>query len=372
MRGIAAFLVVLYHLLGANTLFKEVLAPENLSWSKALYFVPAYGYVGVFLFFVISGFCIHLRWAKAHSKGVESPEINFIAFWKRRWLRLYPAYLGAIVLFLWWQYSQGELVFNSLFVGDMITHLLMIHNLEGRFVYSMNGVFWTLAIEEQLYLIYFLLLWMRKKFGWKLTLIISFVTRFLWIGGIFLLNQVLNSGNFILFDRPIYVEIPIHEGALSNWWIWVLGAIAVENYLKIIKFPRWCYSLSLAFGFILIGAYIHYGDKSLHDNLMVNLSWLFEPFCWGVGFFFLLNWVMQYEGELKSPVIIKIVAFCAWVGLFSYSLYLTHEVVLRTFSALPTAIVVILTLIFAYVFYLIFEKPFMLYLSKKKAKKEIV
>ena len=62
-------------------------------------FASSFGYIGVFLFFVISGFCIHLQWAKAKANGVE-PEIRFGSFWKRRIRRLYPPYIIAILLFL--------------------------------------------------------------------------------------------------------------------------------------------------------------------------------------------------------------------------------------------------------------------------------
>lgn len=371
LRGIAAFLVVIYHLFGSSTIFKEILKPENLSLSNVWYFLPGYGYVGVYLFFVISGFCIHLRWAKEFSKGNESPKINFISFWKRRWVRLYPAYLAAIVLFLLWQYSQGELHFGFLFIGDMISHILMVHNMENRFVYSMNGVFWTLAIEEQLYLIYFLLLWMRKKLGWTKTLIICFAARYVWFGVITLINGALSSGNLIIFNHPIQLEIPIPEGALANWWIWALGAFAVENYLGIIKFPKWFYSLTLSFLFIAAAAGIHYAGMSMPDNISVNLMWFFEPVCWGAGFFFLVNRVMQYENKLKSRVVVFLATISATVGLFSYSLYLTHEIILQTFSGFSPLIVIALSLIFAYLFFLVFEKPFMIYLSPKTAKAEV-
>ena len=354
LRGIAAFLVLLYHLFGAGSIFTEFLSPESFSGINIFYFIPAFGYVGVYLFFVISGFCIHLRWAKAYSKGIHSPEINFIAFWKRRWLRLYPAYLAAMVLFLFWQYWQGQLEINSLFVWDMISHLLMIHNLDARTVYSMNGVFWTLAIEEQLYLIYFLLLWMRKTWGWKVTLTICFITRFIWFGCVILLNRVSS------------IEVPIGEGALANWWIWALGAAAVENYLGITKFPRWCYSLILSFGFMSAGAYLHYIGIVAPNNFSVRTMWVCEPFCWGAGFFFFVNWIMQYENKLKSSFLTYTATIWATVGLFSYSLYLTHEVVLRVFSEFSPAIIIILSLALAYAFYLIFEKPFMLYLSRQK------
>src|SRR3712207_8758132 len=42
---------------------------------------------------------------------------------------------------------------------------------------SLNAVFWTLAIEEQLYLAYFALIWLRVKFGRKKTIAICFLDR---------------------------------------------------------------------------------------------------------------------------------------------------------------------------------------------------
>src|SRR5688572_33045870 len=69
LRGIAALGVVFYHAVeqGKNAL------PNNLLDYpiRALQFVSSFGYIGVFLFFVISGFCIHLQWAKARANGVE-------------------------------------------------------------------------------------------------------------------------------------------------------------------------------------------------------------------------------------------------------------------------------------------------------------
>lgn len=354
LRGIAAFLVVLHHLFGSGAVFKNYLLPEKLSFFNVIYFIPGYGYVGVYLFFVISGFCIHLRWAKSYRKGNESPEIKFIPFWKRRWLRLYPGYLAALFLFLSFHYSVGQLKFDGLFIWDMISHLLMIHNFDYRTVYSMDGVFWTLAIEEQLYLIYFLLIWMRKRFDWKTTLAVCFAARFIWFGFVLILYKFFS------------VEIPFSEGALANWWIWALGAVAVENYLGIIKFPRWCYSLSLSFFFLFLGGAIHYfGSSPVY--YLDKIMWLGEPFFWGVGFFFLINRVMQYENMLKSVFIKKVVGIWGAIGLISYSLYITHQVILDVFSGLSPVLLIGVCLLFSYAFFLIFEKPFMIYLSKQKS-----
>src|ERR1044072_1165836 len=82
MRGGAALAVVTYHALGV--------APQTAlsGWQWWLPQITAYvvhfAYGGVYLFFVISGFCIHLYWAKTHASGVEKPVIDFLVFWKRR------------------------------------------------------------------------------------------------------------------------------------------------------------------------------------------------------------------------------------------------------------------------------------------------
>ena len=70
LRGIAALGVVLYH----AVLQTPNLVPNNFfRWPvNLLQFVSSFGYIGVFLFFVISGFCIHLQWAKSRAAGKPS------------------------------------------------------------------------------------------------------------------------------------------------------------------------------------------------------------------------------------------------------------------------------------------------------------
>jgi len=341
LRGIAALAVVLFHLFGG---MKGFIASPTLTS-----FLPAFGYSGVYLFFVISGFCIHLRWAKQKVASNEEPVINFLQFWKRRWIRLYPAYLATLALYIVWRASQGQLDFGSFFYYDLTSHLLMLHNLDGRTVYSLNGVLWTLAIEEQLYLLYFLLLALRIRFGWGVTLAICFSMRFVWFAVCYTL-------------RPWH-DLPFTEGALANWWIWALGALAVEAYLGVVTLPKWTSSKILITLSLLTAGFLNFGMFAFHINSFSRITVLLEPFVWGIGFFALVNSLMRYEGKWTS----RLVNVTAFVGLFSYSLYLTHEFVLGT-TAIYTGIVsLLLAMVFAYIFFLLFERPF---LSKTSARLE--
>ena len=97
LRGIAALGVVLYHAVSQTASS----VPNNLFQYpvRLIQFVSSLGYIGVFLFFVISGFCIHLQWAKARAAG-QPQQIKFVEFWRRRLRRLYPPYLITLALFL--------------------------------------------------------------------------------------------------------------------------------------------------------------------------------------------------------------------------------------------------------------------------------
>jgi peptidoglycan/LPS O-acetylase OafA/YrhL len=355
LRGAAALGVVFYHTVGPNYRF----GPRVLNW-LVIPVLPVirFGYVGVFLFFVISGFCIHLSRAKAQAEN-KSP-VGFTAFWKRRFRRLYPPYLIALVLYLGIAAFTTKFQLTPFYVWDAVSHLLMLHNLDWRTVYSINGVFWTLAIEEQLYLAYFLLLFLRKRWGWQRTLIACLGARVVW----FILCSAIGE------QYKLY--IPISEGAASHWFTWALGAVSVEAMFGLVKLPRWLYRgrlalalLAASVGLTFLLPKVEPFNKPLHDVL-----WLFLHPLWGLGFFILLNRFVlaesRWRAAFRKPALIKGLAA---IGLFSYSLYLTHELVVMEsyhfgflgLSELATAFLVTTPacVAFAYVFFWFAERPYL-------------
>ena len=356
LRGAAALGVVVYH---AVVQSPDALPNNLLQYPvRLVQFTSSFGYIGVFLFFVISGFCIHLQWARTKAAGSE-PEIRFISFWKRRIRRLYPPYIIALLLFLLMTASTVGLNLTQFFFYDLGMHLLMLHNLDPNTCYTINGVFWTLAIEEQLYLAYFLLLFIRIRWGWGVTLAVCLLARLGWMG----------------FSHVVWLKtgfgIPVPEAAASHWFTWALGAIGVEVMFGLVKLRGWSRDLRLATALIVaasaLSSYLPYIPK---DTLLHNASWFSIHPLWGLGFFIVVNrMVLAEDSWLRNATLPSLVSFFSTLGIFSYSIYLTHELVIMqswrwtnpTWLQLANVAVVIIpaTIIFAWVFFWFCEKPFM-------------
>jgi peptidoglycan/LPS O-acetylase OafA/YrhL len=362
LRGIAAMGVVLYHA------FDQKIIPDNFLHYpvRLLHLGSSFGYIGVFLFFVISGFCIHLQWARTRAAG-ESTPIEFGAFWKRRIRRLYPPYIIALTLYLLLTAWTIGIDVTHFFVYDVVMHLLMLHNLDWKTCYSINGVFWTLAIEEQLYLAYFLLLFLRTRLGWAWTLLICVLARAGWM----------------LFSHVVWLKtgigLPVPEAALAHWFTWALGAVGVEAYFGLIKLPRWTSNLKLSAVLIVVASAVsHYLPWISKDTPWHNISWFLIHPLWGIGFFILVNRTVLAEKswvkQLRMPTVISLFAT---LGVFSYSIYLTHELtimqswryIVPSFPPLMNLLLVVLpaTIFFAWVFFWFCEKP---YMRKAEAKKK--
>lgn len=358
MRGVAALIVVIYHAVGVAPMSApagwEYWLPTLVSWGVH------FGYAGVYLFFVISGFCIHLFWARKRVSGVATPVIEFSSFWRRRLRRLYPAYLAALILYLVHNAFQSPFQLTGAYVWDVSLHLLMLHNLDFSTTYSINAAFWTLAIEEQLYLAYFLLLFLRIRYGWRRTLAVCLGARVGWL----LLCRVLyySAG----------IAIPVSEAAATNWFIWALGALSVEAALGLVELPAWTKKAWVGGLALMCAMGLAEGLPLLENQVWLHdAGWLLMHPFWGLGFFILVNSAVGREQahQRKRARMPRFIIVAATLGLFSYSLYLTHLFVLMKwywfgftrFHILTISLVIMvpLSVIFAWLFYRLFERPFM-------------
>lgn len=155
LRGFAALWVVTCHVVA----YRE--------WPN---FVPTgfgklaqMGWVGVDLFFVISGFVIG-KTAMAASRTGKPWRAHFA---ERRLRRIVPLYLATLVLYL--LLVNPALLFNGWrSVVDVMMHLGFVHNLSPGTHGTINSPNWSLGLEMQFYLlIAFVAPWLAASKIWK-------------------------------------------------------------------------------------------------------------------------------------------------------------------------------------------------------------
>ncbi len=259
-------------------------------WPRELFFLlpVAFGWLGVALFYVLSGFCIHYA-----TLGRKTP-FNVRDFYWRRFLRIYPAYIVVVFVFSllapWLPYRY----FNF---WQVLAHVLMIHNFLKATIFGIDGVLWSLAVEMQFYLLYpLLLLLARRWMGLDRCLVLSLI-----------LNVAFQL--FFSFREDSWTPIRTTWGfPLMTWCDWIIGACLADAYVRGTRlFPRENLWLILS-GLMLAG--------SVNFKILNCQSFLF-----GSVFFAVL---LQRYLAVRAPLQWFERLFIP-LGMISYSLYLWHE-----------------------------------------------
>lgn len=162
LRSFAVLWVVLHHLWAANHIPQlAALLP------KALVFVTMeLGYLGVSVFFVLSGYVMALT---THRLDVDGPSAG--RFLLRRMIRLTPPLQAAVVVTVALAWIEAFIRPDKAEVpawGNVLAH--MTYTQDFLSYPRLNDVLWTLAIEVQFYLAFALMLWcadsLRRRAGW--------------------------------------------------------------------------------------------------------------------------------------------------------------------------------------------------------------
>jgi len=151
VRGLAILLVLMEHLLASNDVRGSIFLNTAITVRSA-------GWMGVDLFFVLSGFLI--TGILYDSVGGES---YFRTFYARRFLRIFPLYYG--VLFLLFALTP---LLGLQWRRFQFVHLLYLQNLPPwsstipASIYGYVCHFWSLAVEEQFYLVWPLIIFLIR------------------------------------------------------------------------------------------------------------------------------------------------------------------------------------------------------------------
>jgi peptidoglycan/LPS O-acetylase OafA/YrhL len=148
LRGVAVLLVVWFHLWQV-TWQAAVIPVVNVSLQP----LAETGWLGVELFFFISGFVLMLPLAQARLTGSRPP--SWRHFYERRFLKIVPSYALCIAVLLAIGYQTYANAWDG--VRDVAVHLAFVHNWFATTYGTINGVLWSLGVEIQFYVLFPLL-----------------------------------------------------------------------------------------------------------------------------------------------------------------------------------------------------------------------
>ena len=317
-RGIAAMSVLLYHY---TTRYNEIFDTTSI-----LNF--SYGWLGVPLFFILSGFVITLTISRC-----KSP----FDFLYRRFMRLYPTYWICLLITLSLVYASDFKMFQLPFI-DVLMNFTMVGEILG-FNY-VDGSYWSLLPELLFYLLMaFLMLFKKtnKVLLFNVPILIICLIHYFWQ---------------VPFIWRILYYLPLFMIGISFYNIYISKK---ENYFHILIVCNLVLSIFL----------YHKLRGTIYPITLYAIS--FTSF---VGLFYLFVY-----GKLKFLGNSKVLVF---LGAISYPLYLIHENVgiiiinyLDTYFEmrnLSITIAIIISIVLAYVVSFYLEPPFNKIIKKLKFK----
>jgi len=340
LRAIAVLAVVLYH------------AQFNIGGEKLL----TGGYIGVDVFFVISGYLISLILLRE----LASDSFSFATFYERRARRILPALFAVMLASI----PIAWLVLLPKALKEYAWSLLASLGFGSNFLFWQEDSYtaessllkpflhtWSLSIEEQFYLIFPILLLLLWRFVKPLLTPLLAILFFASLATAQIGSQLFSDANFFLLP--------------SRGWEMLIGALIAcgelarsnahfQPVFKALGFSQSSKDRLAKLGLALIvGSLFLFNNNTPHPSLLTALPVL--------GCALVIRFARPGElvtGWLCTP-------YLSSIGLISYSLYLWHfplfafariqGLLLDNFDKL---IVVILSFGAAILSYLFIEKPF--------------
>jgi peptidoglycan/LPS O-acetylase OafA/YrhL len=305
IRGLAAFYVFVHHArLGLSQPFFNglVMHPEKYTWYDKImvyaFGLFKYGHEAVIVFFVLSGFVIHLKQAEP---GYRFLSFDKLAYFKKRIIRIYPTLLVSFLLCVVVDYliflisgQDLKIIFSKYHLSNFLYNLFLIPESP---IWGYNFPMWSLKHEWFFYLLYPFLLWLSTKKVYFPLIII-----------------------FLLFGSyTLGYSIPFIGAAAYTIMVWSLGCILAYYYKNhksnlINYFP---YLLVI----ICVYPFINREDSKMYPLLDMVFGLIM------VGN---LSIVLIF----RSNFINKTLAKFAWLGSFSFSIYLLHSPLIDLFRAI--------------------------------------
>jgi len=308
LRAVAALWVVLFHI--------HAFSGAHIGLIPGVDLFLRSGSTGVSLFLVLSGFCLYLPFA-----GYRNSRFQTKAFLIRRCRRLLPAYYVSLAITLAVVLVAGTNLGLATYggwpaVGQLLTHATMIHIVFPSSFYALNGAYWSLALEWQLYLTLPLLIIGIRRWGLAWTAAAAITVNIAYRLLLFMLiGEHRLAADSLLATAVLPNQLP------GRWAEFIFGMVAAELHqagllvrLRLI----WAGPVMIA----LVGMGL----------LSVGNQWSHMLF--GGVFVLLLAVVLKADNPIATVVSWRLLAR---LGTMSYSLYLVHQPIVQALAYLLRA-----------------------------------
>jgi peptidoglycan/LPS O-acetylase OafA/YrhL len=289
VRGIAALMVMFFHF------FQDVTTGNSFLATVQKY--SAFGWTGVSLFFVLSGFLI----TRILLNSKERPSY-FLNFYARRTLRIFPLYYLFLVIFYFLVPALEHLPIAPF--NQQIWYWVYLQNFATTFYWPNAGPehFWSLAIEEHFYLFWPLLVYFLDKKKTKVAIIsiifISIATR-----SVMLANHI---------DVSRFTFARLDELALGS----LLAIWELEGKLKDIDGRKFL----LLFVLTVIPTIALW---TLTTGLAIDAIQISKFILMALCYFGLIGYILTIKEEHFIKKVLGIRAL-TYTGKISYGLYVYH------------------------------------------------
>ncbi len=377
LRAIAALSIVAFHTYLTAKL-------EYKPWGPIAYNFAYFLATGVHLFFVLSGFLLFLPYVRAmlHARSLPSAK----RFYRRRALRILPAYWACLTLLLFLAPSA----FKGLSLAqDIGVHVILVHDDFPRFAQDLDGPFWTLAVEVQFYVVLPLLAFLTSKLVGASR---SLARLAIGVGCIIATALLVRTADAVIMTGiPTFsgitgtiarVFVLITMGSLGKFLeVFAVGMLCATLYVATVEekmfSPKQQHRLAwllLGEAVVLLAALVPFqtfASSRYAPGTVIGFAGVTIPFFIGLGYGSLLLAIVWGNKFIRAPFEFYPLRF---IGLISYSLYMWHLPIIHplipALASLTLKLRVPLAFLVAYLSYQLVERPFLSRRHKNEQAKE--